>query len=192
MHAPEFGLFFLILCFTRTTFALSPNEIIYSLNSLTTKSNQTTILFNNILAHNGNETANVLASKNLLDETTAEYLAFSQRLATNPGDVVLDESISNSVLQAATLHSQMFSTMGIALADCLPIYNQYGFYLDGCADGVQIGVHAITLFANMGLKFPSKGVALILTGLATNLRVPLVQLSAIGCFVPFLGPLPVR
>jgi hypothetical protein len=49
-----------------------------------------------------------------------------------------------------------------------------------------------TLFTDLAAMFPRDGLALLFSGLLENLRVPLVELSAVGCFVPLLGPLPLR
>ncbi|KAJ6596318.1 hypothetical protein DFH09DRAFT_1357415 [Mycena vulgaris] len=177
------------ICLAPAILALSPAIIIESLNGLTTQANQTTLLLNEVVAREGDLGANVVASKSLLDETTAAYLAFSDRVANDHSGVVLDQLVSSQMVQAADLHSKMFSTMGIALARSLPAYNEYGYYDAGCADGVDIGLSALALFVHLSLKFPRKEVVLLLDGLATNLRVPLAQLSAAGCFVPILGPL---
>ncbi|KAJ7685820.1 hypothetical protein B0H17DRAFT_1204652 [Mycena rosella] len=141
------------------------------------------------LAPKGNLPASVLQGKMLLDKTTTAYAAFYARVSNDPGGTTLDESASNQVLQVADMHSKAFSTTGIALARSLPILDRYGHYLSACLDGVEIGLDAIAVFAQLALKFPRGALALILDGLATNLRVPLTELSALGCFFPILGPL---
>ncbi|KAJ7110715.1 hypothetical protein C8R43DRAFT_962196 [Mycena crocata] len=175
------------------TLPLSPQKIIQSLHSLTVRGNETTHLLEALLIMPANAPKAGLSvlvqSKAHLNNTTLAYLAFSARFGNNPGPAVLDEPITKVLLLAADLHSKTFSAMGIALARSLPIYNEHGIYVTGCEDGVKIGLHAITLFAQLALKFPRAAIALILDGLETNLRVPLAQLSALGCFLPILGPL---
>ncbi|KAF8168629.1 hypothetical protein K438DRAFT_1983771 [Mycena galopus ATCC 62051] len=187
------AIWLLLLIFEQTVvLALTSTEIINSLNSLTSLANQTTCVFNEIIAQTGDVESNVLRSKRMLDELTIAYLAFAADVASDPGSPVLNATVTAVVLQAANLHSTTFSTMGIALARSLPTYYNYNNsdYLDGCNDGVEIGLHAITLFIDLALKFTSGAVALALDGLLTVVRVPLAQLSALGCFVPELGPLP--
>ncbi|KAJ7919562.1 hypothetical protein B0H13DRAFT_2320375 [Mycena leptocephala] len=184
------NLYLLISVFARTIFALSPSEIIGSLDTLTVAANKITPLLNEIVADTKSQ--DILKSKELLDQLTTNYVAFANLVATNPGEIVCDQSVSSQVCQVADTHSNAFSTMGIALARVLTTYNKYGYYVDGCNDGVAIGLHAITLFTDLAVMFPRDGLALLFSGLLENLRVPLVELSAVGCFVPLLGPLPLR
>ncbi|KAJ7196819.1 hypothetical protein GGX14DRAFT_574634 [Mycena pura] len=182
----------LISVFARTIFALSPSQIIDSLDTLTVAANKITPLLNEIVADIDTKSQDILKSKELLDQLTTNYVAFANSVATNPGEIVCDQSVSSQVGQVADTHSKAFSTMGIALTRVLPTYNKYGYYVDGCNDGVAIGLHAITLFTDLAVMFPRDGLALLFSGLLENLRVPLVELSAVGCFVPLLGPLPLR
>ncbi|KAJ7741770.1 hypothetical protein DFH07DRAFT_943468 [Mycena maculata] len=190
MLAPKSCLFILIVA--PVILALSATEIIDSLNTLTGQANQTTLVLDEILAQIGDEQLNVLESRGLLDETTTAYLNFADSMAENPGSVVWDETVSALVFQSADLHSRTFSIMGIALAESLPAFNKYGFYVDACDDGVEIGLHAIALFTNLALKFPRENIALLLDGLFTNLRVPLADPLAAECFAPLLGHLALR
>ncbi|KAJ6505861.1 hypothetical protein C8R47DRAFT_137796 [Mycena vitilis] len=165
--------------------ALTAVEVLDTLNNLTAQAHQNTVLFSEICEQNLDFNL-VVESKNLLDKTASAYHEFSSSLAAGPGAVVWGETVSGQILQAAEIHSQAFSTMGIALARALPEYEKHGYYLDGCKDGVSIGLEAITLFANLAVKFSRDGITLLLNGLAEVLRVPLAQLSALGCFVPIL------
>ncbi|KAJ6542955.1 hypothetical protein B0H19DRAFT_1380989 [Mycena capillaripes] len=179
----------LVAFWAKVIFALSPLEIIASLDDLTGQANRTTILLDKVPSSKGSSI--VLESKALLDQVTTDYVTFYLALTADLGPVVLDQTVSDQTLQAAEIHSKAFSVMGIALARALPTYNEYGYYVAGCKDGVTIGLDAIALFIDLGLKFPFEALAFVLNGLLTDLRVPLKELSAVGCFVPFLGPLPV-
>ncbi|KAJ7174929.1 hypothetical protein C8R46DRAFT_1347919 [Mycena filopes] len=181
MYLGNSALILLILC-TRLL-ALSPPEIIKSLDSLALQANQTTIALDHVLSKSGNQTQDIQISISMLNDLASTYVAFTELVVNTPGPITLDASISGQVLQAAQANSKTVAAMGITLAQCLPLYAKHGAYVAGCADGATIGFHAFTLFVHLGVQFPDELLPLLLTGVLQNVRVVLGDLAAVGCLV---------
>ncbi|KAF7344903.1 hypothetical protein MVEN_01652700 [Mycena venus] len=171
--------------------ALTPQEIINTLNDLRYQANAITPKLEKLYDPKVQSTLqDVLDSKAPLDALTADYIQFGYDVGTTEGQV-LDQSTANALADAAKQHSQALSTMGVALARGLFTYDRYShdLYEKGCKDGVEIGLDAIALFSVLGVKFPNTITTVVVEGLLEVVRVPLQQLSAAECFVPILPPI---